>query len=556
MAQPDGKCHSLLELIPVDQLSEEQKAFRPSNETRMPLYRMRRDPTFWGEIFHDGAFFDHDLAIWRENRTLLCIVNHDCWRPSGFREQNISFTLYKDYEAGRYDGVDLEIYGKTDATIVETATFFWSLKQGECEEGRLRMPSLPTIQPEQLARIFDANPDMHFEFEEGTWSAEQSVILATRSFPLNVKLVWVSFEDNGTAFVNALETRQQYSFGMFSMTFCDAEHVPLSRENVQRFLKLNLAFEKLEIGMLESECAFLPFSVKSNALVYEIELTSLEASDFESLDIIAEDLFLKFNLGMTFEWDEHLVCFFHRLAELGHFERLRISVNEGYLGCIIHDDTSHVAEALITAITANHKLKCLDLSDSYRCLEWFAHFQGIFKAMEDHKGLREFHLKKLVPQIYNDDIDCDESDGSESEPAAYEWLRQLLSRNRKIVVYNSSGKRCSNGEAIDTIYLLNDILNGSTDLVKESTSLRPLLVATALVESTSRKFLHSALLMSNHADMLCELMQVVNIEEVTVVPEEAIEPEQTSITPVESEDSKRRRSGSPPPPATKKAART
>jgi hypothetical protein len=80
-------------------------------------------------------------------------------------------------------------------------------------------------------------------------------------------------------------------------------------------------------------------------------------------------------------------------------------------------------------------------------------------------------------------------------------------------------------------------------------------VVTALVESTSKKVLHSALLISNHADMLCELVQVVNIEEVIVVPEEATEPEQTSINPVESEDSKRRKSVSPPPRAIKKATR-
>ncbi|GAX24816.1 hypothetical protein FisN_18Lh101 [Fistulifera solaris] len=550
MARPDRKDHPLLELIPVDQLSEEQKAFRPSNEERIPLYRMRRDPTVWGDLFDDSAFFNHDLAIWRENGTLLCIEDNHFWRPNGFREQYISFSLYEGYEIGIH-GTYCNIYGKTDAAIAETATFLWSLKQGEDEESYLAIPILPSLLPEQLARILDANPLRLFRFEKGNWSAEQSVVLATRSFPLHVWLTCASFEDNGTAFVDAMETRQQYSFGMFVMTFPNTDHIPLSSDNLERFLKLNLTFDKLELCMLDSECALLPLSMKTNALKYVIELTPFDASDFETLDVVAKDLDLRIILGSTFNWDELLVALFNRMAELGHFQRLCVSVDEGHYGYIIHEDSAHIAEALIAAITANTKLECLDLSDTYRCLQWSSHFQGIFKAMEDHQGLRKFHLDKLLPLDYDS-----ESEGSESEAAVYQWLRQLLSRNRKIVVYDSSRKRCSNGEEIDNIYLLNDILNKSTNLVKDATPLRPLLVTTALVGSCSGKFQHSALLLSDHADMLCDLVQAVNIEELTVVSEEAIEAAPASRPSVESSEDPKRRRNESPPRATKKAARS
>ncbi len=70
---------------------------------------------------------------------------------------------------------------------------------------------------------------------------------------------------------------------------------------------------------------------------------------------------------------------------------------------------------------------------------------------------------------------------------------------------------CSNGSRIDKLYLLNRFYHGSETLVKESPTLRPLLVATSLVDSVCIK--HTALLLSNHADMLCEFLNGLDVDE-------------------------------------------
>jgi hypothetical protein len=95
-------------------------------------------------------------------------------------------------------------------------------------------------------------------------------------------------------------------------------------------------------------------------------------------------------------------------------------------------------------------------------------------------------------------------------------------------------------------------MDGYKELVKESTSLRPLLVATALIESASETFQKSALLLSNHADILCELLHDANLEDLFVASEETALP--ASIPPPKSADLKRKLRIQPPR-AAKKAAR-
>lgn len=89
----------------------------------------------------------------------------------------------------------------------------------------------------------------------------------------------------------------------------------------------------------------------------------------------------------------------------------------------------------------------------------------------------------------------------------------MLARNRSITVVDGSGNVCSDGSNIDRLYLLHRLYCGSLTLIKESTLLRPLLMTLALVENAAENFQRSALLLENHTDALCELIQAVNLEE-------------------------------------------
>jgi hypothetical protein len=66
------------------------------------------------------------------------------------------------------------------------------------------------ITPQQLAHILDSNPNRKVQISTGLWSAEQSLVFATRPYLLNLYFEsrhtddGFYFEDDGTQFVDAL----------------------------------------------------------------------------------------------------------------------------------------------------------------------------------------------------------------------------------------------------------------------------------------------------------------------------------------------------------------
>ena len=138
-----------------------------------------------------------------------------------------------------------------------------------------------------------------------------------------------------------------------------------------------------------------------------------------------------------------------------------------------------------------------------------------------------------------DKDDAPEEDDDDSKYPSrldYAALERLLLRNRTIEVLDFNGGRISNGPRIDQLYLLNDFYSGSKQLVNDSASLRSQLVTTALVESTSTNFPYTALLLSDHMDVLCDLLMNngVNLDDLDAAAEEIEEEvrEETAILPV------------------------
>jgi hypothetical protein len=88
------------------------------------------------------------------------------------------------------------IYDETEASITETVTFLWSLKQYPESKTRLVTSQysiddqdfvfdFATLQPEQLGRLLDANPTRQFFFQTGVWNTERSLVLATRQHTMD-----------------------------------------------------------------------------------------------------------------------------------------------------------------------------------------------------------------------------------------------------------------------------------------------------------------------------------------------------------------------------------
>ena len=519
------------------------------------MYQMKRNPTHLKELTCEEAT-THDLGvmIYCANNTVICMNDSFRWNVT---ERNVHFTMC-DTE-NNLSIMSCTIYGQADAAIAKTATVLWSAKDNKnsksprievliSEDGVF---DFAAFRPKQLARIFDANPERHFSFMNGIWSSDQSVILATRPYPLNISLSGVQLKDQGTAFVDALEKRQQPSFGSFVTGY---PKPPFSSSNITRLFKLDITFNMLEMHRLAQECSLLPFSANANALKYEIQVSLFQPSDFEGLNIITKDIDLEIDQGESNDWDVPLIALFDRMVECGHFERLRF-YDASLSGIGRHGiNDKRLVEELIEVIKANPKLEYLDLSNMYRCFEWSFYLGHVLEAMEDHQGLHSFTFDELVPFMNDSDNDSDDESYYKGwSDDAYEGLERLISRNRNIKVYDKSGKRCSNGPRIDKLYQRNAFYHGSAGLVKESISTRPLLVATALVESTSEHFQFSALLLSNHADVLCELIQDIDLEGIAAMQQETMLP--SSIPPSQAVLSKRKMRIQPPR-AAKKVARS
>ena len=536
-------------LEPIPKLSAKQKAFRPDKrKDAMPLYKLRREPTQFEDIIDCKTYRSRtNMSIWRDNHTLIC-VGPSARRQNG--ERRVFFTIY----CGKRT-LECCIYGKKDSAVAETLALFWSLPYSGASrveffatEKRSKQDfKFTALSPEQLERILDANPTRHWEFHTGIWSAEQSVIFATRPYPLHLKLTdslgtknGFGIRDCGTSFTDALQARQS-SFGTLCLDF-DWGEMPFSGENLFRLSQLDI-FEKLSCSYLnDMQLVLRPFSVKVNALDYEVHASYINLDDFDALNIVTKDLNFRLYLEND-RWSAEglMIAFLNRVATLGHFERFGFAID-----CSGHYRQSHglerVALALVCAIVTNTKLTYLNLGDSHWRFDWVPHLQKLFQAFEAHPRLRTVVMSER-----------------NWEEANYSQLAQLLSRNRDLVVLDHSGKRISNGPTVDNAYLLNHIHYGSTNLLKDSTALRPWLMEMALMRSASKKFPHTALLLSNHADALCEsLLLVVNQEESIVaqqLPEDAASPASASSESSRGADRLKRKRIVEQSAAAKKAAR-
>ena len=550
MEQQEGK-HPFLELIPNERLSYEQHDLRPVNcGGLIPIYQLLRTPTHLSDILVKGTHDRYEkIGIWRNNQTLICTEDF-----GALGTRHCKFTV---------DDVRCAIYGDSSATIVDTFSFFCSLKSLGGEKASLIIGS-PNCTwhnfdyyPLRLTPILDANPIRSIELNTGIWTAEQSVVLATRPYPLNLKLCrpTFAFKDKGTAFVNALE-RRQFPFGSLSMTLYKDDDTPVSfsHTNLKRLFQLDV-FENLKITISDKESVLLPLSARVNALECEIDAKHVQARHFDSLDIVTKDLNVTINLDDVDNWSAVLISFLNRVATLGHFERLSFSVGgwDDDREPIEHDEVQPVAEALIRVIHANPKLKHMDLSDKCNWnLDWIPHMQNIFKALEEHDSLRTL----VVKEIFSHDYTMTEED----RQRYYSWLEDFLSRSHYISVVDRGGRRCSNGSSIDKIYR-NRYHHLSAKLVKESETLRALLVGKALLESASNNFLHTVHLLSNHRAILCDLIENVQPDESVESPSAQADLEPPPSPPAAQGssqtdgDSTKRKSTSQPSDAVTKQAR-
>lgn len=393
------------------------------------------------------------------------------------------------------EGPLIEIVGKNDEAIAETAAFFMGLKQSAegnpllhiCGSGnRFDFRSAGS---QCLSHMLDVAPSREVEFNNIILSAEQCTVLATRSYPTQFCFWGCTFEDGGTAFVDALESRES-SFGELFF----GEGAQFSDDNLKRLIQVHsidhLFFPRLD----NKELALLALSAQAVSLSYDIDSTFLSEADIQSLNIVTKKLHLRIHYESETFPTESALSFLRLLAEIGQFTELGVIFlfDGGGAGAPVPDC---IAQQLITSVLANSLLDVLDLH--FNDSGWGTHLGTLFEGLKDHKGLRT--IKANV--------------GKDAFGPEFSYLRQLLSHNRYITVTTVFGQIYSDGQSIDELYSLNRFYRGSVDLAVEPPPERPSLVATALVKTASTDFQRSALLLSNHVDALCDIVSLAKLDE-------------------------------------------
>ena len=444
-----------------------------------------------------------------------------------YEERNLVFLLEEEGKRR----LNCTIFGKTDAAIAETAVFFWSLKHPEAVGTFLHVDTYKSfcfkcvcdstfefaaLPAETLAQILDANLTRSVSFPSTNLSPEQSVILATRSYLLNLKRTvnhgGLGFKDGGRAFVEALKQRQS-TFGSLEIA-CHTDAMIFDLSYMKHIMELGWMVNLLSIRFLSVDLVFLPFSAKVKALDCTIQAKFIQPENFDSLDIVPKDLELQIELDDSANWKDIFISLFKRMQRLGHFERWSFALQFSSLR-LRRMNIDAVVPAFIDAIKGNANLKYLDLSRmQYHFNEDTTLLEAIFQAMEEHPGLRTVVLDHYPcnnsDAEHVDDDDDHNDDADDSPQRDFSSLERLLKRNRNITVCDHIGEKFTNKDSIDKLYALNRFYCGSAELVKKDTFLRPLLVATALAESASANYQYTALLLSHHTDMLCELLEGVD----------------------------------------------
>ncbi len=283
-------------------------------------------------------------------------------------------------------------------------------------------------------------------------------------------------------------------FGSLTLERLDSDNLPLNNDNLRLLLQVE-TIQHLGLPLLpDNELVLLPFSANADSLSYVLFINQsgqMSRHDWESVRITATKLSLTVFFDRS-DPSEALILFWQRIASLGHFVELGFDFQSNVCLplCVIHE--------MIRAALANKNLKVLDLSGDYNHCEDY--LKTLFNGFKHHQGLRCLRLN----------VKNNEAFGS-----GFSDLVEFLSHHRNIEVTDFRGTRFSDGLLVDALYSLNKFYRGSTDLVVAPLSEpeRKRLVLTALVEQALKDFQRSALLLSNHLDTLCGLVQLGQLAE-------------------------------------------
>ncbi|GAX17960.1 hypothetical protein FisN_18Hu171 [Fistulifera solaris] len=471
---------ALLQIIPPSLLQPTQVA-RWKEKGVHPTCRLLRNPISLKELVD----YNFCYAILQENNTMIYV------KPRGFI--NDFPVIGSRFVYFRFGEDAVHIVGPSDNAIAQTVAFLIKVEtssaEGYCYEirGHGGTVDFRAAGSRCLAHLLNIASSNKVTFESLLLSSEQSTALAIRRHQLDLLLNQCWFKDGGTAFVDALQNRQ----GPFG-SLCLKGSAPVNAHNMRDLLQVDCInhFGAIHLGK-----NVVPLSAKADSVFFEEVVTDLNSGG--SLNVFTRKLALNLVIdeGERFP-TAAVLAFFRRLAQLGHLVELKIAFCD--LDASLSMPNAAVHE-LIRTVMANVNLQVLDLTTDGNALEWKSRqLNKILVGIKDHETLRTLKI-----DVDNEDIVFGPS---------FEHLLRLLTHKRNLVVMDDCGEAYTDEDAVDDLYFLNNFYLGSTGMLDEPPAQRSWLVTTALVEGALYDFQLSALLLSNHIDILHELIQIATTD--------------------------------------------
>lgn len=428
-------------------------------------YKMVRTPSTINELVLPHA---EETVVWMDNRTMAVLTN-------GNRSDRPVITMHKRLKLHWCPCVSVEIFGDTEDSVLETAVFFDSLPNSEdrvleplCISFDYTAFNFDVACSEQLAIVIERNRAKKILFMQSKLNKELSAMLASRPFSVNLGVYNTPMDID--AFMEHLQARST-PFGSLALDHWTVRDV---FDIGRLFDHLNL-FDHLDLPDLTQNLLWKLLSSSVKSICFKINRET-EGVDLRAADIVPKHIAIR---GSESSFSKQfMLSFFHRVAEIGHLESLKLTCDSYSCGPADVD----VGEAFIQAVVSNKNLKILELK-AYGSL-WENCAKDILAGLEMHKGLHTLRMD-AYPRMLD---------------PGFSWLKRLLHRNRQIEI-----------TGLDTntqqIYTLSRLSCGSPRLTKESPMTRLLLVGAALTSTAPGDLQRIGLLLADHTDAVCDLLQ-------------------------------------------------
>ena len=314
--------------------------------------------------------------------------------------------------------------------------------------------------------------DQTISFRHSKLNSVFSRIIATRPYPITLELFHSTIDSN--VFLKHLQDRTD-PFGSLSLIGS-----VLETNDLRRLFNHFHLFEHLRADDMPGDLVLQLLAAPVKSIGFRVD-TETGRMDVGTATIVPKEIAVHTSSVSDFP-TKFMRSFLDRIAQLGHLEQLKISA---------WDDTQiplDVGKALIHAVGANKKLTTFKLYDLRRV--WDSCLQDLFAAFERHEGFCALRL-----QYYPKSLD-----------PHFSWLKQLLNRNRRVEITDLDNCEWDMDDEMEQISSLNRFFLGSKSMTREPPTTRLSLLGAALTNSATRDLQRIGLLLSDHTDLLCEVV--------------------------------------------------